>query len=121
MKEFFKKRLFRWALREMLKVRANHDNPNNQEPEHLLNLWYEFSISQQSLFEKLYNHSHDIDRCKDPLAVREEIFFAQGKIEAWCEEICQGQFYIYFTDDEYLYFIERSDDALLFKMTWMQY
>jgi len=111
----------RWTLRNVAKEhqRISDKYSLRDYNEYMLNNWFHFSMKQDDLFNKYFKTRHPINKARDPLTLREFIFYAQCETEAWCEDNCSGKFYIYFDDDQYLYFIKESSDAALFKLTWM--
>lgn len=97
----------------MREIKARTGNVN------FLDDCYMIALHEDDMFHRYHpEHRHAIRECRDPLAAREELFFAMGELDAWCEDNCEGEFAIIEADGYYKYFFKSRNDAAMFKVIW---
>lgn len=62
-------------------------------------------------------HKHDVNDCREPLSVRERLFFKYfGTWEHWLEENCEGKFGLTYNDDYILLYLESERDLFTWRL-----
>lgn len=76
-------------------------------------------IEWNKLFKKKYNLNHHIDKCLEPMAIKEDLFYEYfGPWEDWLETNCKGKFGLTYNGDIIIFYIELEEDKLLFNLTF---
>lgn len=109
------------AALKLVRILESHLSKTRKKSGHNIN-WLERTHVVPVSNRKIAKETREIkiQSQKDSRVYHEYYFFANGALEAWCEQYCAGEWAFVYNEREriFFYYFKNQKDALAFRMVW---